>query len=63
MGFEVRPEQPADRDDVLRVIAAAFGGDREEHGREVADLWAAVGRHRRASLVLEEDGPSSATSG
>ena len=57
MGFEVRPEQPVDREDVLRVIAAAFGDDgREDHGREVADLWAAVGRHRRASLVLEENG-------
>ena len=56
MGFEVRPEQPADRDDVRRVISAAFGGEREERGREVADLWAAVGRHRRASLVLEENG-------
>ena len=57
MAFEVRPEQPVDRDDVLRVIAAAFGdGGREEHGREVADIWASLGRHRRAGLVVEQGG-------
>jgi putative acetyltransferase len=54
---EVRPEQPIDREDVLRVIEAAFGdGGRDEHGRVVAELWSSIGRHRRASLVLEEGG-------
>jgi putative acetyltransferase len=57
MGFEVRPEQPVDRDDVLRVIAAAFGdGGREEHGRDVADIWARLGHHRRVGLVVEQGG-------
>ncbi|HEY3530944.1 MAG TPA: N-acetyltransferase [Nocardioides sp.] len=57
MAFEVRPEQPVDRDDVLRVIAAAFGdGGREEHGLQVADIWASLGRHRRAGLVVEQGG-------
>jgi putative acetyltransferase len=52
MAFEVRPEQPVDRDDVLRVIAAAFG----ERGELVADIWARLGRHRRAGLVVEQGG-------
>jgi putative acetyltransferase len=56
MDFEVRPEQPVDRDDVLRVIAAAFGEDSEEHGQDVADIWAGLGRHRRAGLVVEQGG-------
>lgn len=52
MAFEVRPEQPVDREDVLRVIAAAF----EDHGQEVADIWAALGHHKRAGLVVEQGG-------
>jgi putative acetyltransferase len=57
MSFEVRPEQPADRDDVLRVIEAAFGDEeREDHGREVAAIWASLGRHRRAGLLVEQGG-------
>jgi putative acetyltransferase len=52
MTFEVRPEQPVDRDDVLRVIEAAFG----ESGARVADIWASLGHHRRAGLVVEQGG-------
>jgi putative acetyltransferase len=52
MSYEVRPEQPADRDDVLRVIAEAF----EEHGERVADIWATLGRHRQTGLVVEQGG-------
>jgi putative acetyltransferase len=52
MDFEVRPEQPADREDVLRVIAAAFG----DEGELVADIWAGLGHHKRASLVVEQGG-------
>jgi putative acetyltransferase len=52
MTFEVRPEQPADREDVLRVIAAAF----EDHGEQVADIWATLGRHKRTGLVVEQGG-------
>lgn len=52
MVYEVRPEQPVDRDDVLRVIATAFGDD----GDRVADIWANLGRHRRAGLVVEQGG-------
>ncbi|HEX3297815.1 MAG TPA: N-acetyltransferase [Nocardioides sp.] len=54
--YEVRPEQPVDRDDVLRVIAAAFGEEREDHGLRVADIWARLGHHRRAGLVVEQGG-------
>jgi putative acetyltransferase len=50
--YEVRPEQPVDRDDVLRVIAAAFG----DRGEVVADIWARLGHHRRAGLVVEQGG-------
>jgi len=50
--FEVRPEQPADREDVLRVIAAAFG----DHGDDVAAIWDSLGRHKRAGLVIEQGG-------
>jgi len=57
MTFEVRPEQPADRHDVLRVIGAAFGDeDGDEHGEDVAAIWAGLGRHKRASLVAEQGG-------
>jgi putative acetyltransferase len=50
--LEVRPEQPVDRDDVLQVIAAAFG----DRGDRVADIWAGLGHHRRAGLVVEQGG-------
>jgi putative acetyltransferase len=57
VSFEVRPEQPADRESVRRVITAAFGeGDRDEHGEDVADIWSGLGEHRRAGLVAEEGG-------
>ncbi len=52
MSFEVRPEQAIDREDVLRVIAAAFG----DHGDKVADIWASLGHHKRAGLVVEQGG-------
>ena len=52
MGFDARPEQSVDRDDVLRVIAAAFGDD----GESVADIWARLGHHKRAGLVVEQGG-------
>ena len=52
MSFEVRPEQPADRDDVLRVIAAAFG----DRGEDVAAIWDSLGRHKRSGLVVEQGG-------
>jgi putative acetyltransferase len=57
MDLEVRPEQPADREAVRRVIRAAFGeGGREQHGEDVADIWGGLGEHRRTGLVVEEDG-------
>jgi putative acetyltransferase len=57
MSFEVRPEQPVDRDDVLRVIGAAFGADgREDHAEDVVAIWSGLGRHRRAGLVVEQGG-------
>jgi putative acetyltransferase len=52
MTFEVRPEQPADRADVLRVITAAF----EDRGGDVASIWDSLGRHKRAGLVVEQGG-------
>jgi putative acetyltransferase len=52
MSFEVRPEQPADRETVLRVIAAAFG----DHGDQVASIWDGLGRHKRTGLVVEQGG-------
>jgi putative acetyltransferase len=52
MDYEVRPEQPVDRDSVLRVITAAFG----DHGEGVADIWAGLGHHRRTGLVVEQGG-------
>jgi putative acetyltransferase len=51
MSFEVRPEQPADRESVLRVITAAF----EDDGR-VATIWSHLGHHRRRGLVVEQGG-------
>jgi putative acetyltransferase len=56
MSFEVRPEQPADRDAVRRVIAAAFGEESAEHGESVAGIWSGLGRHRRVGLVVEQGG-------
>ena len=38
------------------MVAAAFGQDDPGHGHQVADLWEAVGDHRRASLVAEQGG-------
>jgi putative acetyltransferase len=52
MDIEVRPEQPMDRDDVLRVITAAFG----DAGPGVADIWAGLGHHKRTGLVVEQGG-------
>jgi putative acetyltransferase len=56
MGVEGRPEQPADRESVRRVVAAAFGADDPDRGAEVARIWESLGRHRRAGLVAEERG-------
>jgi putative acetyltransferase len=56
VSFEVRPEQPADRDAVLRVIGAAFGEHDAVHGEQVADIWERLGRHRRAGLLVEQGG-------
>jgi putative acetyltransferase len=57
MSFEVRPEQPVDRESVLRVIGAAFGaGGREQHGEDVVAIWDGLGRHKRAGLVAEQGG-------
>jgi putative acetyltransferase len=52
MGPEVRPEQPADRESVRRVIEAAFG----DRGEQVASIWDSLGRHRRTGLVVEQGG-------
>jgi putative acetyltransferase len=52
MDFEVRPEQPADRESVRRVVEAAFG----DSGERVASIWSSIGRHRRAGLVVEQGG-------
>jgi putative acetyltransferase len=56
MAFEVRPEQPADRESVRRVVTAAFGADDPAHGADVARIWEGLGRHRRAGLVAEVGG-------
>ncbi len=56
MSFEVRPEQPADREAVRRVVTAAFSAEDPDHGHEVAQIWDSLGRHRRAGLVAEERG-------
>jgi putative acetyltransferase len=56
MTIAARPEQPVDREDVLRVITAAFGADSDERGDQVADIWARLGHHRRAGLVVEQGG-------
>ena len=56
MSVEVRPEQPADRAAVRRVVTAAFGADDPGHGDEVAGIWESLGHHRRAGLVAEERG-------
>ena len=56
MGFEVRPERPADRAAVRRVVTAAFGADDPGHGDEVAQIWESLGHHRRVGLVVEERG-------
>jgi putative acetyltransferase len=56
MTFEVRPEQPVDRESVRRVVTAAFGADDPAHGSDVARIWEGLGHHRRAGLVAEERG-------
>jgi putative acetyltransferase len=56
VSFEVRPEQPADRESVRRVVTAAFGADDPGHGADVARIWDGLGHHRRAGLVAEERG-------
>jgi putative acetyltransferase len=56
MTFEVRPEQPVDRESVRRVVTAAFGADDPTHGDDVARIWEGLGHHRRAGLVAEERG-------
>lgn len=52
--FGIRPETPADRTAVRRVVAAAF----ERHGEDVAALVEALGAagHTRTSLVAEVGG-------
>jgi putative acetyltransferase len=52
--FRIRPEAPADRDAVRRVVTAAF----ERHGEDVADLVDALDAagHTRVSLVAELGG-------
>ncbi len=56
MSFEVRPEQPADRTAVRRVVTAAFGAEDPAHGSDVAQIWESLGHHRRTGLVAEERG-------
>ena len=56
--MEIRDALAADAADVRRVVAAAFGDGRGDHGTEVADLWDDVvaSGHARASLVAVQDG-------
>ena len=56
--MQIRDVRPEDADAVRRVVAAAFGDGRGDHGAEVADLWDAVvaAGHARASLVAVADG-------
>lgn len=56
--FQIRPADPGDADDVLRVIRAAFGAGVAAHGDQVADLWADVraGDHLLAERVALVDG-------
>lgn len=56
--FQIRPVEPGDADDVLRVIRAAFGADAPAHGDQVADLWAEVraGDHLLSERVAVVDG-------
>ena len=56
--MQIRDALPADADDVRRVVAAAFGDGRGDHGAEVADLWDDVvaAGHVRASLLAVVDG-------
>ena len=60
MSFEIRPVQPADREGVRRVIAAAFGGDGGDggDGKRVVELVSALDAagHTRVSLVAEVQG-------
>jgi putative acetyltransferase len=54
----IRDALPAEAPAVRRVVAAAFGDGRGDHGQEVADLWDDVvaAGHLRASIVAVEDG-------
>jgi putative acetyltransferase len=54
---EIRPAEPEDADDVLRVIRAAFGAGAPAHGDQVAGLWADVrsGEHLLAERVAVLD--------
>ena len=56
--MEIRPAEPEDADDVLRVIRAAFGTGEPAHGARVADLWADLrsGEHLRAERVALVEG-------
>ena len=56
--MQIRDALPVDAADVRRVVAAAFGEGRGDHGDEVAALWDDVvaAGHARASLVAVEDG-------
>ena len=56
--MQIRDARPTDAAAVRRVVAAAFGDGRGDHGDEVADLWDDVvaAGHVRASLVAVEDG-------
>ena len=56
MTFAVRAERLADRASVRRVLTAAFGRTDPADGVGVADLWDALGRHRRKGLVGEQRG-------
>ena len=58
MRADVRAATPADDDAVLRVIREAFGAAGDEHGEQVAALWADVraGDHLLAERVAVLDG-------
>jgi putative acetyltransferase len=56
MDIEVRPEQPADRGSVRRVVTAAFGAEDAGHGEDVAQIWEGLGPYRRVGLLAEERG-------
>ena len=55
--MQIRDARPTDAAAVRRVVAAAFGDGRGDHGEEVADLWDDVvaAGHARASLLAVVD--------